>query len=196
MHLGCRGDLLTMLPGHYPQTPSVLERCLNGYYRLQFRLALVRAFGDVNQARTDFGLAPVHDKGDLLAHQLVLANSAFGLEASRPMAPHFTMVGLLRSRSLLEASRSSSTIEAGVSGRHSLPPALVSWLRQGNHLMDGRATTSRSSDLVYISFPPDVPLSPEFVVQLVRSPSCYAGSSLSICVADWHLGCGGAAGCA
>jgi hypothetical protein len=159
-----------MLPDQYSQTPSVLERCLNGYYRLQFRLALVRAFGDVNQARTDFGLVPMHDKSELLAHQLVLANSAFGLEASRPMAPHFAMVGLLRSRSLLEMSQSSSPIEAGASGRHSLPAALVSWLKQGNHLKGGHSTTSRSSDLVYISFPPDVPLSPEFVVQLVCSP--------------------------
>lgn len=148
----------------------MLERCLNGYYRLQFRLALVRAFGDVNQARADFGLAPVHDKNELLAHQLVLANSAFGLEAARPMAPHFAMVGLLRSRSLLEASQSSSTIESSASGRHSLPAALVNWLEQGHHLKDERQTALKANDLVYISFPPDVPLAPELVVQLVHYP--------------------------
>lgn len=146
------------------QTPSVLERCLNGYYRLQFRIALVRAFANVNQARADHGLAPIHDKQEVVSHQLVLSNSAFGLEASRPMAPHFAMVGLLRSRSLTEMAASS---KAGSSSdlMRLMPSALVAWLEQGGHLAGSH---SADSDLVYISFPPDVPLAPEFVTQLVR----------------------------
>lgn len=130
------------------QTTSVLERCLNSYYRLRFRLVMVQVYKEINQVRREHGLVDIDSKHHAYGQQLVLVNSVFGLDFARPIAPQFQMVGALRSRKLLD------------SDAH-LPLEYISWL----------ALDVAARPIVLISFQTDIPLSPHFVATLVRSGS-------------------------
>ncbi|KUF93341.1 hypothetical protein AM588_10004083 [Phytophthora nicotianae] len=73
-------------------TTSVLERCLNSYYRLRFRLGLVHVYKEINAVRQEYGLKAIDSKHQMHGHSLVLVNSVFGLDEARPMAPQFKML--------------------------------------------------------------------------------------------------------
>ncbi|RLN72915.1 hypothetical protein BBJ28_00016466 [Nothophytophthora sp. Chile5] len=134
------------------QTTSVMERCLNSYYRLRFRLGLVQVYKEINVARREHGLDAIDSKHQMHGHALVLVNSVFGLDEARPMAPHYLMVGLLQSRQLEIERMEPKTSATAVPDR--LPTALASWLM---------APEGLNKPLIFISFQADVPLSPEFV---------------------------------
>lgn len=131
------------------QTTSVFERCLNSYYRLRFRLVMVQVYKEINQVRREHGLPQIESKHQIYGKQLVLANSVFGLDYARPMAPQFQMVGVMRSRKVHD----KDTL---------LPLEYISWL----------ALDVAAKPIVFISFQTDIPLSPEFVATLVRSRLC------------------------
>uniref|UniRef100_K3WJ63 UDP-glycosyltransferases domain-containing protein n=1 Tax=Globisporangium ultimum (strain ATCC 200006 / CBS 805.95 / DAOM BR144) TaxID=431595 RepID=K3WJ63_GLOUD len=125
-------------------TTSVWERCVNSYYRLRFRLVMVQAYKEINQVRREHGLPQIENKDQIYGQQLVLVNSAFGLDYARPIAPQFQMLGVLRSRKLQD------------SDAH-LPLEYLSWL----------ALDATAKPIVFISFQTDIPLSPDFVATLV-----------------------------
>ncbi|KAJ0410163.1 hypothetical protein ATCC90586_008441 [Pythium insidiosum] len=128
---------------HTMHTPSVLERCLNGFYRLRFRLSMVQVFKDVNSVRREHGLPAIQTKEDLFGQQLVLVNSIFGLDEARPIAPQFQMVGML------------NTVEEPA---NALPDMFERWL----------ASDLLNRALIFISFPADMPLAPEIVSTLMN----------------------------
>ncbi|KAJ0405626.1 hypothetical protein P43SY_007727 [Pythium insidiosum] len=128
---------------HTMHTPSVLERCLNGFYRLRFRLSMVQVFKDVNIVRREHGLPAIQTKEDLFGQQLVLVNSIFGLDEARPIAPQFQMVGML------------NTVEEPA---NALPDMFERWL----------ASDLLNRALIFISFPADMPLAPEIVSTLMN----------------------------
>eukprot|EP00644_Phytophthora_capsici_P000472 jgi/Phyca11/100251/e_gw1.4.481.1 len=132
-------------------TTSVLERCLNSYYRLRFRLGLVQVYKEINAVRKEHGLEAVDSKHQMHGHALVLVNSVFGLDEARPMTPQFRMVGLLQSQKL---QRERAEAE---SRRHRFPASLIKWLE---------ASDKR---LVFISFETHVPLTPEFVTTIMNA---------------------------
>ncbi|KAF4321388.1 hypothetical protein BBO99_00004953 [Phytophthora kernoviae] len=76
-------------------TTSVMERCLNSYYRLRFRLELVSVYKEINAVRHEHGLEAIDNKHQMHGHALVLVNSVFGLDEARPMAPQFHMMNAL-----------------------------------------------------------------------------------------------------
>ncbi|GMF15523.1 unnamed protein product [Phytophthora lilii] len=108
-------------------TTSVLERCLNSYYRLRFRLGLVHVYKEINAVREEHGLEAIDSKHQMHGHALVLVNSVFGLDEARPMTPQFKMVGLMQSRKL-QLERASPD-----AGRSRFPEALTSWLEAPEH---------------------------------------------------------------
>ncbi|RLN45633.1 hypothetical protein BBJ29_001810 [Phytophthora kernoviae] len=61
-------------------TTSVMERCLNSYYRLRFRLELVSVYKEINAVRHEHGLEAIDSKHQMHGHALVLVNSVFGLD--------------------------------------------------------------------------------------------------------------------
>ncbi|KAE9048630.1 hypothetical protein PR003_g2505 [Phytophthora rubi] len=138
-------------------TTSVLERCLNSYYRLRFRLGLVHVYKEINTVREEHGLEPIDSKHQMHGHALVLVNSVFGLDEARPMAPQFKMVGLLQSQKL---QLERAAYEASPTARSSLPAALTTWLEAPAH---------RDKPLVFISFQTDVPLTPEFITTIMNA---------------------------
>jgi UDP:flavonoid glycosyltransferase YjiC (YdhE family) len=75
------------------ETQTIWERCLNPYYRLRFRLMMIEAFHTINTNRADNGLPAITSRWDLYGGRLVLTNTAFGVEYSRPLDPLFQMVG-------------------------------------------------------------------------------------------------------
>ncbi|TMW55586.1 hypothetical protein Poli38472_010468 [Pythium oligandrum] len=124
-------------------TPSAWERCLNSFYRLRFRLAMVQVFKEVNQNRRDQQLPPVESKEELYGGTLVLTNSMFGLDEPRPIAPQFQMIGMLQSPH-----------------HRPTPPLPIDfeyWL----------ATNPLNKPVIFISFPSNIPLAPEFVTTLM-----------------------------
>lgn len=137
------------------QTTSVLERCLNSYYRLRFRLGLVHLYKEINAVRQEHGLEAIDSKHQMHGHALVLVNSVFGLDEARPMTPQFRMVGLLQSQKLqLERAEAESISD----GRSRFPAALTTWLE---------APEYQEKPLVFISFQTDVALTPEFITTIV-----------------------------
>jgi hypothetical protein len=139
----------------------VLERCLNSYYRLRFRLGLVHVYKEVNAARHEHGLEPIDSKHQMHGHALVLVNSVFGLDEARPMTPQFRMVGLLQSQTLQQERAAAG------GGRSRLPATLTTWLEAPEH---------HDKPLVFISFQTDVPLTPEFVTTIVGLVQFCTGS--------------------
>ncbi|DBA01568.1 TPA: hypothetical protein N0F65_011539 [Lagenidium giganteum] len=142
-------------------TKSVLERCLNSYHRLRFRLTMVHAFRDINQVRSDHGLAPIDAKDHLFGHQLVLVNSIFGLDDARPMTPQFQMLGVLRSRQIHSAKKS-------------LPDAVLTWLTtpppstsHADETAPPPPPVGTLKPVIFVTFHPDVPLSPDFLGVLI-----------------------------
>ncbi|ETN23656.1 hypothetical protein PPTG_00208 [Phytophthora nicotianae INRA-310] len=134
-------------------TTSVLERCLNSYYRLRFRLGLVHVYNEINAVRQEYGLKAIDSKHQMHGHSLVLVNSVFGLDEARPMAPQFKMVGLLQSQKL-QREREEAT------GRSRFPAALTTWLEAPDH---------QDKPLIFISFQTDVPLTPEFITTTMNA---------------------------
>ncbi|KAG3080630.1 hypothetical protein PI124_g19352 [Phytophthora idaei] len=134
-------------------TTSVLERCLNSYYRLRFRLGLVHAYKEINAVRQEHGLEAIDSKHQMHGHALVLVNSVFGLDEARPMAPQFKMVGLLQSQKLQREREETN-------GRSRFPAALTTWLEAPEH---------HDKPLVFISFQTDVPLTPEFITTTMNA---------------------------
>ncbi|ETI57440.1 hypothetical protein F441_00249 [Phytophthora nicotianae CJ01A1] len=134
-------------------TTSVLERCLNSYYRLRFRLGLVHVYKEINAVRQEYGLKAIDSKHQMHGHSLVLVNSVFGLDEARPMAPQFKMVGLLQSQKL-QREREEAT------GRSRFPAALTTWLEAPDH---------QDKPLIFISFQTDVPLTPEFITTTMNA---------------------------
>lgn len=122
----------------------MLERCLNSYYRLRFRLVMVHVYKEINAVRREHGLAPIESKHAAFGEHLVLVNSVFGLDFARPMAPQFQLVGAMRSRRLTDATAH-------------LPLDLIAWL----------ALDDSARPIVFISFQSDMPLAPTFVATLV-----------------------------
>ncbi|KAG6584522.1 Cullin family protein [Phytophthora cinnamomi] len=139
-------------------TTSVLERCLNSYYRLRFRLGLVHVYKEINAVREEHGLEPIDSKHQMHGHSLVLVNSVFGLDEARPMTPQFKMVGLLQSRKL---QLERAAYEASPVVHTSLPEALTTWLEA--------AAFRDDKPLVFISFQTDVPLTPEFITTIMNA---------------------------
>jgi UDP:flavonoid glycosyltransferase YjiC (YdhE family) len=76
-------------------TQTIWERCLNPYYRLRFRLMMIESFRTINGNRAENGLPAISNRWELYGGRLVLTNTAFGLEYSRPMSPLHHMVGPL-----------------------------------------------------------------------------------------------------
>lgn len=134
-------------------TTSVLERCLNSYYRLRFRLQLVHVYKEINAVRQEHGLEAIDSKHQMHGHALVLVNSVFGLDEARPMAPQFKMVGLLQSHKLQRERQDNN-------GRSSFPAALTTWLEAPEH---------QDKPLIFISFQTDVPLTPEFITATMNA---------------------------
>ncbi|EEY70366.1 uncharacterized protein PITG_05764 [Phytophthora infestans T30-4] len=132
---------------------SVLERCLNSYYRLRFRLQLVHVYKEINAVRQEHGLEAIDSKHQMHGHALVLVNSVFGLDEARPMAPQFKMVGLLQSHKLQRERQEAN-------GRSSFPAALTTWLEAPEH---------QDKPLIFISFQTDVPLTPEFITATMNA---------------------------
>lgn len=138
-------------------TTSVLERCLNSYYRLRFRLGLVHVYKEINAVRHEHGLEAIDSKHQMHGHELVLVNSVFGLDEARPMAPQFRMVGLLQSQHL-QAERAE--VQSNPAARSTLPATLTTWLK---------APEYQNKPLVFISFQTDVPLTPEFITTIMNA---------------------------
>ncbi|ETW09972.1 hypothetical protein H310_00388 [Aphanomyces invadans] len=126
---------------HHPimDAMTVYQRCMNGYFRLRFRLL-------------NLGLAAhLHDAtGSSVASKIlsnnvnvVLTNSAFGLEYPRPLTPLHRMVGALRRRAVTP-----------------MDADLESWFN----------ISPRETDpyyVVYVDFGPDVVLSMEVMTQII-----------------------------
>ncbi|POM61600.1 hypothetical protein PHPALM_29362 [Phytophthora palmivora] len=138
-------------------TTSVLERCLNSYYRLRFRLGLVHVYKEINAVRQEHGLEAIDSKHQIHGHELVLVNSVFGLDEARPMTPQFRMVGLLQSQKL-QLERAEA--ESGSPGRSRFPATLTKWLETPEY---------QGKPLVFISFQTDVPLTPEFITTIMNA---------------------------
>ncbi|KAL4101518.1 hypothetical protein PRIC1_005270 [Phytophthora ramorum] len=138
-------------------TTSVLERCLNSYYRLRFRLGLVHMYKEINAVRLEHELEAIDSKHQMHGHALVLVNSVFGLDEARPMTPQFRMVGLLQSQKL-QVERAEA--EGSPSGRSRFPAALTTWLEAPEH---------QGKPLIFISFQTDVPLTPEFITTIMNA---------------------------
>ncbi|CAH0479911.1 unnamed protein product [Peronospora belbahrii] len=137
-------------------TTSVLERCLNSYYRLRFRLVLVNIYKEINAVRQEHGLKAIDSKHQMHGHSLVLVNSIFGLDEARPMTAQFRMVGLLQSQKLqLERAQAGS-----LTRRSRFPAVLTTWLE---------APEYQEKPLVFISFQTDVPLCPEFIMTIIKA---------------------------
>ncbi|KAL3662376.1 hypothetical protein V7S43_012703 [Phytophthora oleae] len=135
-------------------TTSVLERCLNSYYRLRFRLGLVHVYKEINAVRKEHGLEAIDSKHQMHGHALVLVNSVFGLDEARPMTPQFRMVGLLQSQKLQKERAEAE------SRRSRFPAALTTWLE---------APEYQDKPLIFISFETDVPLTPELVTTIMSA---------------------------
>lgn len=107
---------------------------------------MMQVYKEINQVRQEHGLYPIKNKDQLYGQSLVLVNSVFGLDHARPIAPHFQLVGLLRSRHQRTTSASYA----------SQPSQLSLWLRQS------------TEPVIFINFEDGTPLSREFVATLVR----------------------------
>ncbi|CEG47001.1 hypothetical protein L915_00224 [Plasmopara halstedii] len=138
-------------------TTSVLERCVNSYFRLRFRLGIVSVYQEINAVRHDHGLEPIASKHQMHGHALVLVNSVFGLDEARPLAPQFKMVGLLQSPTL-QRERAEATSSAARHRR--FPAVLLSWLEAPEHV---------KKRLVYINFQSIGPLSHQLIVSTINS---------------------------
>ncbi|KAG7396592.1 hypothetical protein PHYBOEH_002012 [Phytophthora boehmeriae] len=138
-------------------TTSVMERCLNSYYRLRFRLGLVSVYKEINAVRHDHGLEAIDSKHQMHGHALVLVNSVFGLDEARPMAPQFRMVGLLQSQQL---QRERAAIKTSRDAHSRFPAALTTWLMVPEY---------QEKPLVFISFQTDAPLTPEFITTIMNA---------------------------
>ena len=133
----------------------MLERCLNSYYRLRFRLGLVHVYKEINAVRQEYGLEAIDSKYQMHGHSLVIVNSVFGLDEARPITPQFQMVGLLQSQKLqLERAEAESCSTR----RSKFPAALTTWLKAPEH---------QEKPLVFVSFQTDVPMTPDFIVTIV-----------------------------
>lgn len=135
-------------------TTSILERCVNSYYRLRFRLGMVRIYQEINAVRQDHGLEAIGGKHQVHGHVLVLVNSVFGLDEARPLSPQFKMVGLLQSPTL-QRERANSAV-----GRSRFSVALTSWLEAPEHV---------EKPLVYINFASIGPLAHKFIVSTMNA---------------------------
>uniref|UniRef100_A0AAV1TPZ8 UDP-glycosyltransferase n=1 Tax=Peronospora matthiolae TaxID=2874970 RepID=A0AAV1TPZ8_9STRA len=138
-------------------TLSVLERCLNSYYRLRFRLGLVNVYKEINAVRREHGLAAIETKHQMHGQVLVLVNSVFGLDEARPMTPQFRMVGLLQSQKLqLACAETKST-----SVRQSrFPASLTKWLDDPGN---------QEKPLIFISLHADVPSTSESFATIMNA---------------------------
>ncbi|CAI5738053.1 unnamed protein product [Hyaloperonospora brassicae] len=143
--------------GYTMHTLSVLERCLNSYYRLRFRLGLVNAYKGINAVRREHGLNAIESKHQMHGQVLVLVNSIFGLDEARPMTPQFQMVGLLQSPKLQRARAETE----GISTRQSrFPASLTAWLETPRH---------QDKPLIFISFYTDVPSTSESFTTIMNA---------------------------
>lgn len=106
---------------------------------------MMQVYKEINQVRQEHGLYPITNKDQLYGQSLVLVNSVFGLDHARPIAPHFQLVGLLRSRlqTATSASYAPHTSQLGL------------WLRQS------------TDPVIFINFEDGTPLSRDFVATLV-----------------------------
>ncbi|CAK5148987.1 unnamed protein product [Aphanomyces euteiches] len=123
------------LSQHPMETQTVYERCANGLYRLRFRL--------LNLALS-LGLHKSTDHA-IYGERVVLTNTAFGLEYSRPLAPLYPMVGAMRRRHV------TPVMDAG----------LESWFQIAPLELEADA-------IVLVDFGPDVDMPADAMVQIIQ----------------------------
>ena len=138
---------------------SLWERCANMLFPRLLSVALTPAFLHLNRARREDGLPLLRSQADVLGvgvganrrSDLVLVNTAFGLEFPRPLSPTTMMVGPLMpsvDRAFLPMKKVSDTNGAATQKGSmkgipkGIPPVLDVWLRgsdsfAGAHEDDG-----------------------------------------------------------
>ena len=68
-------------------------RFLNYFYRVRYRASLLDAFHRINAVREASGLATIRSRSDLYGGSVVITDTSFGFEFSRPISPLYRMVG-------------------------------------------------------------------------------------------------------
>ncbi|ETV87436.1 hypothetical protein, variant 3 [Aphanomyces astaci] len=127
---------------HHPsmEVMTVFQRCMNGYFRLRFRLL-----------NLDLISSSVNPRTSSHANTVVVTNTVFGLEYPRPLTPLHRMVGALR-------RHTTAPLDADLASWFDISPQ--------NH-DDDAADAAGPFQVVYVDFGPDVWVSIEVVTQII-----------------------------